>query len=108
MRVMENNTVTTEIEARWMDAAERADVDNPIRALLGPRTQSDTLALRISLAHRGLTLTTDHSASSYGIPVAVDESAAMRTDPVSGLPLRRENIELPARVIARWDASELG
>ena len=85
---MENNTVTTEIEARWMDAVERADVENPIRELLGPRTNSDTLALRISLTQRGLTLTTDHAASSYVIPVAIDESGNVY-GPGDGLPLRR-------------------
>lgn len=67
-------TKATQMEARWMEATGRADANNPLRALLGPRTQVETLALRASLAQRRLRLTTDHAASSYGIPVAVDET----------------------------------
>lgn len=61
----------TELETKWFAAFDLARADNPILALCGPHTDSDTLAFRAQLRECGATLTADHAASSYGQPVVV-------------------------------------
>ena len=61
---------TFELEIKWLTAQETG---NPIAAHFGPMIPAvDGPNVRRNLAERGLHLTTDHAASSYGQPVAVD------------------------------------
>jgi hypothetical protein len=71
---MENNV--TEMERKWLKAVYVAELanGNPLAYVLADEPNRVNVgALRSEMRERGLSLTCDHSASSYGIPVMVDE-----------------------------------
>jgi hypothetical protein len=65
----------SKLETRWMDAWDRANADNPLVPMLGPRTAVEYAAFRCLLRDVGGILTCDHPAS-YGIPVVVVDGRA--------------------------------
>jgi hypothetical protein len=61
------------IEKIWLAALDRNDAGNPIATALGPHTVQE---LRLNLKRSGGHLSTEHAASSYGIPVLIIDDVA--------------------------------